>query len=396
MFSHTSHLNARQQSCSNVLIFMSIQKPVGNCQVLPVRDHYTSLPPESLKKTNLFHETYKASSLLEDLSVSPLVLLTVDGDWLLPSPLVINELLVLWLRGIKLGERITLVVWSDIESVEGILTTDDESTLDDRVTLNPVDGSTTEDVLAGTLKTSEETTNEVGSHEDFGKLIVILIIDLPERVLLGVEVLPEPLESNWGVRVGVLALPLINRNGWLSKGLNWVLGLWCRWSLVLFFLDFLCLWLRSLLLGLLLWGSFLLGRGVLDGFINEGELVNDSGVDWLVVDGLVPTGNIGVLGTPLLVEEELETTGDDTSSVEISKGDTLTGKVSVVLEVGLDGTNGLQSSLGGVLNSELVVWGTSDQRTEPTSESGEDIMVEVRHPLENGGIAVVLLVRVNR
>ena len=88
------------------------------------------------------------TGLLEDLAVSPWVGLATNGDWLLPSPLVVDELLILWLGGIELSELVALVVWSDIESWNCILATDDEGTLNNRVICGTVDGSRSEDVLS--------------------------------------------------------------------------------------------------------------------------------------------------------------------------------------------------------------------------------------------------------
>lgn len=299
-------------------------------------DHYTVFLPalNPLKKKRYTTEEYR---LLEDLAVSPWVLLASNNDWLLPGPLLVDELLVLRLGSIKLGELVALVVRGDIESWESFLATDDEGTLDDRVVLDTVDGSTAEDVLAGSLETSEKTADQVGSHENLGKLIVVLVVKLPERVLFRVVVLPEPLEGVWGIVVGVLSLPLVERESCLWQSLERVLWLWCCWSLFLFLLYLLGLWLGGrLLCSFLLWLLWLLWCLVLDGLIDELKLVDNSRVDWLVVDSLVPTGDVGVLRAPLLVKEVLETTGDDAGSEEISKSDTLTSQVGVVEKVFLD------------------------------------------------------------
>lgn len=315
--------------------------------------------------------------LLEDLSVGPWVLLAVDDKGLLPGPLLVDELPVLRLGGIKLGELVALVVRSDIEAREFILATDEEGTLDDRVVGGSVHGSTSEDVLAGSLKTSEESTDQVGSHEDLGQLIVVLVVDSPEGVVLGVVVLPKPLEGIWGVEVGVLALPLINGDGWLCESLTSVLGLrgLNNWLLILV-LNRLSLGLSSGLWCLggglsLLWGNVLQG-----GLINEVELTSNVGVDWLVVDSLVPTGDVGVLRAPCLVEEELEATGDESSAEKIGKSDALAREVGVVRKVGLDDRDNLEDLLLGLLDALLVVWHTSLERLEPVAKGWEDLRVE--------------------
>jgi len=47
----------------------------------------------------------------------------------------------------------------------------------------------------------------------------------------------------------------------------------------------------------------LLGRGVLDSLIDELQLTGDSSVSRLVVDQLIPTGNIGILFAELLAKD---------------------------------------------------------------------------------------------
>lgn len=101
--------------------------------------------------------------LLEDLAVGPLVGLAVDDKGLVPGPLVVDELAVLGLLGVELGEGVALVVGGDIESGESVLAANNESTLDDGVVALAVDGSTAEDVLAGSLETGEETAY-LGQH----------------------------------------------------------------------------------------------------------------------------------------------------------------------------------------------------------------------------------------
>jgi hypothetical protein len=69
--------------------------------------------------------------LLEHLAVSPGKLLATLDNGLVPRPLVLDELLVLGVLGVELGELVALVVGSDIESGESILAADKENTLDD-------------------------------------------------------------------------------------------------------------------------------------------------------------------------------------------------------------------------------------------------------------------------
>jgi len=78
-----------------------------------------------------------------------------------------------------------------------------------------------------------------------------------------------------------------------------------RSRLILLFLLF-SLGLRGSLRSLFLWLlllRLLLGRGVLDSLIDELQLTGDSSVSRLVVDQLIPTGNIGILFAELLAKD---------------------------------------------------------------------------------------------
>ena len=99
---------------------------------------------------------FRHSALLEDLAIGPLVCLALDLDGLVPRPLVLHESLVLGLAGVKLGEFIALKVWGDIEGSEGVVTTDHEGALDDRVVGNTEHGGCAEEILSGRLETSKE------------------------------------------------------------------------------------------------------------------------------------------------------------------------------------------------------------------------------------------------
>ena len=91
--------------------------------------------------------------------------------------------------------------------------------------------------------------------------------------------------------------------------------------LLLFLLNLLRLGLWLLFLGSLLLLGFLLLVGfwglVLDGLVDELEFVYDGRVDGLIADGFIPAGYARVLLAPLLIEEELEATGDDAGCEEV-------------------------------------------------------------------------------
>ena len=333
--------------------------------------------------------------LLEDLAVSKLVLLAVDGDALLPAPGILDELSVLGLGGVELGELVALPVRGDVESGNVLLASDDESTLDDGVVVLAVDGSTSEDVLAGTLKTVVEATNQVVGHEGEGKLLVVLVVNLPDGPLLEVEVVPEVLHGLVVVLdVGVLALPLVKRERGTAESLKRVLGLGGSGGL-----------LGSgsgsgsssrggsrggLLLGLLglLGGSVGQSNG-----LKELNLLSDIREDGLAADSLEPSGGSRVLLAPLLVKEVLEATDGNASSEKIGEGDALADEEGVVEEVLLDNGEVLLGSLDGIVDVLLVVGRLTLEGSEPSNEGGEDLRVEEGHPLQDGSIVLLGLAK---
>lgn len=97
------------------------------------------------------------------------------------------------------------------------------------------------------------------------------------------------------------------------------LGCWFI-LLFLFLFDFLSLWLGLCLRGLLLLRLLLLfrlGRLVFDGFVNEIKFASNVRVNRLVAHSLVPSSDIGILLTPLLVEKKLEAAGNKAGSEQI-------------------------------------------------------------------------------
>lgn len=239
----------------------------------------------------------------------------------------------------------------------------------------------------------EGLTNEVRRHEDLGQLLIVLVVNTPQRVLFKVCVLPEPRQGNLArVLVRVLALPVVQNEGGAAKRLEWVLWLggWRR-LILLFSSGSLWLWL-SLGLG----GScLLLGRGglwwwlVLDGLLNEGGSLGDGSEDWLRGDSLVPAGGVGVLGAPLLVEESLEAADEEGGSEEVGEGEALADKVGVDQEVLLDDVDGLEGGRCRVLDALPVVRLQALDGAEPTTNLGEDFLVGKGQPLQDGGIVLL-------
>lgn len=316
------------------------------------------------------------------------VLLAVDDDGLVPLPHGLDVGAVLGVLAVELDELVALPVGGNVESVLVVVTTDDESSVDDGVVVLSVDGSASEDVLAGSLQTGEETTNQVGGHEDAGELVVVLVLDAPERVLILGDGLPEVLHGLGLVVVGVEALPLIERVAGTGQEVDGVLGLGLSGGLVL--IDGLGLGLGGSLGLLGLGGSLLLGGLVLEsGLLEQLEGVGNVRVDLLVVDGLVPTGDVGVLGAPLLVEEELEAAGDDADGEQVSEGDALANEEGVVQEVLLNNVDGLGGGLLGVINGLLVVGVPAQQGAVPGTEVGENLHVEEGSPLQDGSVVLL-------
>ena len=222
-------------------------------------------------------------------------------------------------------------------------------------------------------------TDQVVSHESELELIVVLELNTPQGPLLGVEVLPEPRHgSRAGVLVGVEALPLIEGELRLAKGLERVLRLL---GLGLSGLLLLGLFLLRLLL--------LLGGSVLNGLLDEDGVLNNGLARRLVDDSGEPSGDGGAAGSPVLVQNSSEGAGEESSSEEVGKSDTLTNKECVGSEMLLKDSDVLQSSLGGLLDVLLVVRVLTHERAVPATEAGEELRVGVRQPTEDGSVVLL-------
>ena len=324
--------------------------------------------------------------LFEDLAVSMGVLLAVNGDTLLPRPHVLEESLVIGVVTVQLLELVALPIRSNVEDTNVVLSTDDESTLDDRVVVFAVDGGSTEEVLARTLKTSVESTNQVVGHEGEGELLIVFVVNSPDRVLVGGNLLPEVLQCLTSVIVGVITLELIERESSTRQQVARVLGLGSGSRLLLLSSSS-----RRGSLGRL--GSIvLLGGNVSELWcVKQLELLGNSRVDGLVDNSLVPTGGGRVLGAPLLAIEVLETTSNDTSGEKVGKGDTFANEVGVEGQVLLKNGNNLLGTLIGIIDSLLVVRSPADKRSVPVGELGVQLLVEERQPLDNQSVAIHLI-----
>lgn len=117
-------------------------------------------------------------------------------------------------RRIDLDKGIRFKVCGVGDLLGNFLSADDEVPRDGVIVILTRDDERSEGILASTFESVEETTNEVGGHEDESELIVIFIIHLPDGPAHGVKVLPEPVHSfRNGVVVGVEPLPLVENEG---------------------------------------------------------------------------------------------------------------------------------------------------------------------------------------
>lgn len=99
--------------------------------------------------------------LFEHLAIRPLIRLSLHLNRLIPAPLVLQESLVLWLGGVKLGEFVALKVRGNIKGRESLIATDEEGTSDDGVVGSPIDGGGSKEILARGFETIEETAWEI-------------------------------------------------------------------------------------------------------------------------------------------------------------------------------------------------------------------------------------------
>ena len=316
-------------------------------------------------------------SLFEDVAISPGVLLVINVDIGVPGPHVFNELAVLLLGGVELLEIVALPVRGNVESSSVILATDNVDTTDEAVVVGTIDRLGTEHVLAGGLKTGLETTDQVVGHEGKLELIVVLEVNTPQREFFSVEVLPEPRhDRRASFLVGVETLEVLEVN--TSSGRK-------QRQRVLRLLSGLLSGLLGSRLGLLL----LLGRGVLDDLLSEDGVRDNSLESGLVDDSVVPSGDGGVLGAPGLVQNSGKGTGEEGGSEVIGQGDTLANEVGVGSEVRLEDSDGLQGSLGSLVDILLVVAVQAHEGTVPATEARQNLSVDKGQPTEDGSIVLL-------
>lgn len=116
------------------------------------------------------------STLLEDLAVGERLALDLE----VPRHGTVEELLALFGRDVERRDVVRLPVGGDGENRDGVLASDDKGTRDERVTGLAKDTHGTHGVLSRRLQSGEETTDQIGGHEDLGQFVVVLVVDSPD------------------------------------------------------------------------------------------------------------------------------------------------------------------------------------------------------------------------
>ena len=141
-------------------------------------------------------------------------------------------------------------------------------------------------------------------------------------------------------------------------------------------------------------GLFLnLGGDVLEALLAHDGGVNNGLVFRLVGDSLEPSGGGRVGHTPFPTENELEATGGEGSSKDISESETLADEEGVGSQVSLEDIIDSEGLLGSLLNGLLVIGVKSLEGTEPASNDGDQFLVGKGHPPEDGGIVLLGLAK---
>lgn len=102
------------------------------------------------------HKLISPRKSFEYLPRRPLIRLAVHLDRLIPGPLVVDVLLILY--RVKLLKLVGFPVGSDVKGWHSFIATDEEDALDDGVIAHAIDRHGAEEILAGCFETGEETT----------------------------------------------------------------------------------------------------------------------------------------------------------------------------------------------------------------------------------------------
>ncbi|KAI3486176.1 hypothetical protein L1887_50317 [Cichorium endivia] len=312
--------------------------------------------------------------------------LAVDNG--LPGHHVLEELLVLGLGDVEGRDGVRVGVGGHLEDRLGVLAAANQDTGDEVVVVLAKHTEGAHGVLARGLETRKEAADEVVGLEDRLELVVVLVVELDDRVSLGVKVLKEPgqrLLARVLVRVG--ALPLVQVERRLGQVVQRVLGLGRRLGLVV-----LVVLGRGRSLGLLGLGSggslgllLLLGRNKLDVVLGELELLVDGEHLGLVGDGVEVAHRVGVLGAEVDAAEAGEDHADRGGEVEVGEGDAVADDEGLLLELGLDVGEGTVEVGPDTLLSGLVVGDDVEAEEHELDAVVQDLVLGERDPLVDKG-----------
>lgn len=326
---------------------------------------------------------WELDNLFEDLTIGKI--LEVPGH-------VVFDLLLLLLvlSGLNLGEVVGLVISGIIDFIRNLLTADYPVTRDVVVVGGTTDNHGTESVLVSAFKTSVETTDQVVGHEGLGKLIVVLVVSLPDGETLGIVVFPEPLHGNISIVVGVHALPGIHDEGGGRQKVKSTLGLGLRLGLISFLIGFGLLLLLGLglllLLGLLSSSLLLLlGGSILQSSFAKRDIAVNSLEVGLVDNGVEVTVNVLVLSTELLVEDHLVGVDQRGGNADISEADLFANQIGLVEKDLVEDIHSALDSLNSIVDAGLEVRTESHKGTKPTRPVVAKFIVSEEHPLLDKG-----------
>lgn len=224
-----------------------------------------------------------------------------------------------------------------------------------------------------------------------GELVVVLEVDLPDREALVVKVLVEPLDravGTAGVKVRVLALPLLEVEGRLREVVKGVLDLDLGGDegLLLLGLGLLLLGGSLGLLGglglLLLLGLLSLGGGDEGGLLlNELEALVDLGELGRADDSGNVADNVGDLGAEGRVDQLGEGVGNGRGDEDVGDGEALANEEGLLDEDLVEDGEALNGVLDNAVEDGLRVGVDTTEDLAGNAELDEDLLVGERLPL---------------
>lgn len=302
---------------------------------------------------------------------------------------VLNESLVGGVVDVSLAPSVGVDVLAHLGlELRGTLSAaDQEHGVDFRVVVLAEDDDDTEGILAGRLETLDETTSQVGGHEELGEILVVEVVSEPDGPAFGLVVLPEPGDGDstevLGV-VGVDTLPLFQVELSGREEIQGVGGLLGRLLFILFVITS--------------GGSGRGGLGSLDGLgLNrlrlvheglsaEGEGTSNGDKVGLTHNGGEPAHHVAVglaeLGIHELAEGRVQHARED----DISQGDGLANEVSAGQQIVVQGGEQLVQISLSSLSSGSVELEVAEDGIEPDTNRGRDLLGPVNPGINDRGL----------